>query len=192
MTRKVRGPLKMSADQWQLWIAIYGAVMASLAVGWQVWTTVKDKPLLQASAVAPNALMRHEIRLPNPDSSRFTLVYPIAISNAGLRTMTVVSGRLSLNLTTKNSGMGFEGAERENFPLGTFPLKLEAGEAKHVFLPLLFEAAPGSLLKAEDDGLIHGDLVLTLETTEGRILRTVEFRVSQFQLNDVRTRHIYH
>jgi hypothetical protein len=86
----------------------------------------------------------------------------------------------------------FEDDEREKFPAGTFPLRLDAGEARYVSLQLLFEAGPGTLIKGDADGFVNGSMLFKHGTTAGPVERRGEFRVSTFQLNEVRTHHIYH
>lgn len=186
MGRPGRERRKLQLEQWQLWLAIWGALTGTVAVGWQIWSNVSERPLLQVAALPPNAMMRHELRLTKPDSARFTIVYPLAVSNGGYRPISVLSAQLALTLKTENSGMAFEGAERETFPPKAFPLILNAGEARELLLPLLFEAHPGSELRGDTDGYIRGDLVIRFQTTIGEIKRTAEFRVSTYQLNTVR------
>ena len=170
----------MSSDQWQLWLAVYGAVVATTVAGWQVWTTVRDRPDLRVSASAPSRVFKP--RASGRGVVGFSISYPIAIMNSGDRPITIMSGDLEYTIRPmipSDFGLASEDDRTQRLPAELLPLKLDAGEAKHVALVLKLEAAANQGFQRG----YTGEFRFAFETTRGTLRRTAEFVLDASTLN---------
>ena len=162
------------------WLAVYGAVVASVALGWQIWTAASDRPDLRVSASAPSKVVP-------PTASRrenpwFWVTYPVAFFNAGGRPVTIISGDFQLSLepiVPSDAGLVNEGDSVQQIPARFLPITLAPGDARTITLNLKLEAQPAQAFLQG----YRGQFVFQLETTTGAVRRKCDFILDALVLN---------
>jgi len=172
---------RMTQDQLNFWLAIYGAVVASIALGWQIWANVQDRPDLLVSASAPSKVFKPVAK---GEHWTFWVTYPVAFMNAGARPITIVSADFSFSLEPLSRSEPKLWNESDpihlRLPVELFPLKLDSGEARTVPLNLKLESSPSLPFQKGYTGTFK----FVLETTSGTINRDARFTLDAVTLND--------
>ena len=168
----------MSSDTW---LALYGAIVATIALGWQVWSLLRENPDVRVSAAAPSRVLKPNVA--GGYSRTVWITFPIAFYNAGGRPLTIISGDFRLSsfapLASADVGLMDDGDATQAMPSDVLPMLLAPGDARTIMLTRKFETTPGRMFEQG----YSGALTFTLETTGGTVKREAVFTLDATVLN---------
>lgn len=166
-------------------VAIYAAIVGTVALGWDIWKLRSEGPNLQVIG-PPKHAYKPEIKSRWDGPSVFWIVYDVTLMNSGRKPITIVSGTVTFDgIPTYGNvgpGLAFYRSNPEDeytFSKGTLPLKLDAGEARSAPVELKFECDRSIPFHEHK---YDATLVFDLTTTEGRLNRKAEFSLSGYHL----------
>lgn len=168
---------------WQKWLAIYGAVVSTFGVGWQIWQRVQDSPSLALINSGAPSMPRATSNYPG---RYLSITYPVALMNTGRRTITIVSADFALKTTPATPNDAQVVAEYElvsrvlpKVPPEAFPLTLQAGEAKTLNALLRYETGETTAFERG----FTSELTWAFVTTSGQLARKSEVFIDAYMLN---------